>query len=322
MLTPDYTAHADAGSGPLKIGDVGKIIQDDNDSKPFKVIFNGAEWFYAEGALRRAPSGSGASVPATAQTGRLQVGEAVVLVGEDEGCLRAGESGILIEDDGSGCPFRVRGPSGSTYWYNERDLKRPTVQSTVATAGTGRLLIGERVVLATGFEGCQDAGGGPLKPGDVGVVEADDRDSKPFKVRFNGKSWYYDDAALCRESDDRRAMGSTSVPTSTGRLRVGESVMLVGDDEGCLRVGESGTLVEDDGSGCPFKVRSASGNTYWYNERDLKRANAGSSASAAAPGDHAGEWRAASKRQWCSLADSPEGPVCSHARGIINAPHW
>ena len=39
-------------------------------------------------------------------------------------------------------------------------------------------------------------------------------------------------------------------------------------------------------------------------------------------GAHGGEWRGASKSQWCSLESSQDGPVCAHGDNIITAPHW
>ena len=38
----------------MKPGDVGVIVKDDKDHKPFKVTFQGSDWYYAEKALVRA----------------------------------------------------------------------------------------------------------------------------------------------------------------------------------------------------------------------------------------------------------------------------
>jgi hypothetical protein len=53
-LSSDFASYLDASSGCLKPGDVGVIVKDDNDHKPFKVNFQGSDWFYAEKALVRA----------------------------------------------------------------------------------------------------------------------------------------------------------------------------------------------------------------------------------------------------------------------------
>jgi len=54
----------------------------------------------------------------------LREGEQVVEVRGGE-FLAAGEAGTLVQDDGSGVPFKVRNPAGDTHWYSERDLQRP-----------------------------------------------------------------------------------------------------------------------------------------------------------------------------------------------------
>jgi hypothetical protein len=42
-------------------------------------------------------------------------------------------------------------------------------------------------------------------------------------------------------------------------------------------------------------------------------------------GVHVGEWRGAAKKQWCSLARSRDGPLCTHGGsgpGVVPARHW
>ena len=60
---------------------------------------------------------------------------------------------------------------------------------------------GMRVVLAEGYHLCEGgvAAGGPLRPGDVGVIddaEEHPRDNLPYKVSFRGRSWWYPALAL------------------------------------------------------------------------------------------------------------------------------
>ena len=43
-------------------------------------------------------------------------------------------------------------------------------------------------------------------------------------------------------------------------------------DEGPLARGDIGTLVEDDGSGKPYKVRSAGGKCWWYKKEAIVKA--------------------------------------------------
>ena len=59
-----------------------------------------------------------------------------------------------------------------------------------------RFEAGCRVQLAPDFEEYSDAKEGPLKPGDIGVLIEDDGSSKPFRVEFDGKRWWYDRSAL------------------------------------------------------------------------------------------------------------------------------
>ncbi len=48
------------------------------------------------------------------------------------------------------------------------------------------------------FSGCgEGAAGGPLRPGDVGIVDKDDGSEQPFQVRASdGRTWWYRAPAL------------------------------------------------------------------------------------------------------------------------------
>ena len=61
---------------------------------------------------------------------------------------------------------------------------------------SGRIPVGAKVVLAPGWKKCGDAAKGPMKAGDVGILRTDDKTGKPYKVKFDGKSWWCVDA--CR----------------------------------------------------------------------------------------------------------------------------
>lgn len=65
-----------------------------------------------------------------------------------------------------------------------------------AVADTSRLRVGERVVL--GKDVAPDPEGCLRSPEDVGVVEADDRDEKPFRVVCGGARFYYKEHQLAR----------------------------------------------------------------------------------------------------------------------------
>ena len=72
--------------------------------------------------------------------------------------------------------------------------------ATAAAGGgggsTGTVVNGSKVVLTADYAAYADATDGPLHPGDVGTVIKDDSSSKPFKVEFNGKTWWYERGAL------------------------------------------------------------------------------------------------------------------------------
>jgi hypothetical protein len=56
--------------------------------------------------------------------------------------------------------------------------------------------VGCKVQLSSDYHLHGDAAGGPLKPGDVGILVKDDGSSKPFCVEFHGKRWWYERSAL------------------------------------------------------------------------------------------------------------------------------
>jgi hypothetical protein len=57
-------------------------------------------------------------------------------------------------------------------------------------------VVGCKVKLAPGYASHSDAEGGPLTPGDIGTLVEDDKSSKPFKIEYNGKTWWYEKPAL------------------------------------------------------------------------------------------------------------------------------
>ena len=99
-------------------------------------------------------------------------------------------------------PKRRRESSSSESKGGGEDLSESkTSISQVSEA----LSIGASVVLASGYERVLDAKNGPLEPGDVGEIEAIEGSSKRLKVKFKGKSWWYDDGALCCTGSSKSA---------------------------------------------------------------------------------------------------------------------
>ena len=80
--------------------------------------------------------------------------------------------------------------------FSKRTTKKTAKKTTKKTTKSGRIPVGAKVVLAPGWETCEDAAKGPLKVGDVGIVRLDDETSKPYKVSVRANTWWCVDA--CR----------------------------------------------------------------------------------------------------------------------------
>jgi hypothetical protein len=298
ILSRNYNSQGDAKDGPLKPGDVGKVVKDDRSSKPYQVIAEtgnsiGSTWWYVEGAVTRAST----AVPGTdSAAARLTVGEMVVLATDfrlagdaSNGPLSIGDIGVVVKDDSSLKPFQVKvetgSQRGSTWWYAESALRKAPApqESNRAEAKSGRLTVGEAVMVSSGYASCGDAKGGPLVPGDVGILVKDDNSSKPFQVKAQtgskiGATWWYAENAVTRANVTPRI-------GSSGRLQTGERVSLtsgapsMGDaGGGPLKPGDVGILLKDDGSSKPYQVRAETGEkvgtTWWYADGALMRAEA------------------------------------------------
>jgi hypothetical protein len=51
-LSDDFAKHDDADSGPLSLGDIGTLVEDDMSSKPYKVrSADGKTWWYRKEAI-------------------------------------------------------------------------------------------------------------------------------------------------------------------------------------------------------------------------------------------------------------------------------
>lgn len=80
---------------------------------------------------------------------------------------------------------------------------RPVALAVIGTPGAGcaqvgtrRLRVGDSVVLRPGLGEADDARRGPLRPGDMGRIAADDKSDQPFMVSVGGQDWWYREDAL------------------------------------------------------------------------------------------------------------------------------
>lgn len=88
-----------------------------------------------------------------------------------------------------------------------------------AAPSAGPVINGSKVILAPDYARYADAEGGPLRPGNVGTVVADDGSSKPFKVEFEGKTWWYERGALAVYVPPSETAASISTTADTAKKR-------------------------------------------------------------------------------------------------------
>ena len=104
----------------------------------------------------------------------------------------------------AGAKYTVHSISGSFFTSTRfKSLYAPisaVVPPEIAqkATSTDRLRVGERVMLTEDYKSFGDAENGPLKPGDTTILQQDDKDSKPYKIRFNETSFFYEEGALRR----------------------------------------------------------------------------------------------------------------------------
>eukprot|EP00002_Diphylleia_rotans_P026181 TRINITY_DN5209_c0_g1_i1.p1 TRINITY_DN5209_c0_g1~~TRINITY_DN5209_c0_g1_i1.p1 ORF type:complete len:1235 (-),score=181.18 TRINITY_DN5209_c0_g1_i1:275-3979(-) len=311
MLAEGYESCFDAINGPLRPGKTGVVVRCDGSSKPYLVrIETGVSWWYGSNAVVAAipstpaletqtiaptppaapqppanvtptPAAVFAPRPSSTSTSSQPItqGSSVMLAPNYASCddasggpLRPGEVGIVIQDDRSSKPYQVRAPNGTTWWYIASALVPADSTAAAPSLPVSRSEIteGSKVILVTNYHDFDDASGGPLRPGDVGVVIQNDGSSKPFQVKApNGSTWWYVAAALRLADGESVRDAVPSAPT--GVITEGSQVILsanyrhVGDAaNGPLSPGVVGVVVRDDRSSVPYQVRSPDGKTWWY----------------------------------------------------------
>jgi hypothetical protein len=142
------------------------------------------------------------------------------------------------------------------------------------------------VTLAPGYADHSDAGDGPLRPGEVGmIIQYGGQTGRRFNVRaMNGSAstWWYDTEALLLggAAGAAGAAGAGAVADAAGHPvenQLGIRVVLApgyeGEQdaaEGPLRPGDAGEVVEyKQRDGHQWHVRAPDGRTWWYSTRAL-----------------------------------------------------
>ena len=81
----------------------------------------------------------------------------------------------------------------------KKEKKPKTIKKTdpvLKKEKSNTLKKGDKVVLVSNYKTFTDASEGPLKPGDVAILEENDYSFKPFRIEFNDVVWWYDVKAL------------------------------------------------------------------------------------------------------------------------------
>ena len=242
--------------------------------------FDTCEGCYATIPSAAAPAAA-VRVPVHPAPGTLNV--AVVLApnfGEfadaNDGPLTPGERGMIIEYSGmTGHRFKVRAPPGNTWWYDAQALLTGDMPAGVAGAsGTisagghpveGPHNVGTHVVLSPDYQQQEDAGGGPLQPGDVGqIVEYRARETHQWRVippgvsREAGRDWWYNTPALLvHGKTGARAAVPENLDESPSRVKwegsfhsecLGDLLHDEGLSERLLAIEEAYSVTDDEGS--------------------------------------------------------------------------
>lgn len=107
-----------------------------------------------------------------------------------------GRVGEVIMDPDGDSEVKLRFDNGEVSRYVSIHSLEYVSQGAVSATGD-RPTVGDRVRLREGWESVGDASGGPLRPGDEGIVQEDDGSGCPFHVTTeSGRRWWYKAAAI------------------------------------------------------------------------------------------------------------------------------
>ena len=243
------------------------------------------------------------------------------------GPLRPGEIGHVMVDDQSGKPYRVRTPSGATWWYTSEALVAadparsvgaaagidsiPAVMHADVTVTRENVCIGRRVRRGPNWRwGEQDGRGiGELvaldaSPGWVRVRWLHDNSVNTYRIDLPGK---YDLVYADSETSSAESSARSKDPSATS------------------------TFAHPSHAAHPLQPVSRKGYTcdvcHAGNGENRHRCTKGCDWDAcglcmARQGHKGGEWRGSERQQWCSLANSPDGLLCTHGSDVVQSEHW
>ena len=283
----------------LEVGEVGVIVKDDEDSRPFKVVVlnTGEETdFYKVAEL----------VAVAPESGRATVGDYVVLSGASSKSngLAIGERGRIVKDDNDSRPYKVQTRAGTSDYYRESELWKvaaPVVAASSTAAPTS----------SSGVPRCPTSGHAMCISSGAGHYA--DYICNSCRGHKSGERWF---CSTCRDdfcfACSPKSLGGSSSPIRVGdRVRVKASVTSPAHGWGSVSAGDFGTVVSISGTGVKVDFPKQSG---WSGKLAEMEKNGGDSGVRARPvvGDQV---RLTS--DFASHGDASGGPLAVGATGVL-----
>lgn len=244
------------------------------------------------------------------------VGSLVVLAPDFASCgtagqgpLSLGQLGIVLVNTGLEVHVKVYPDGGITWPYEVRAVRMAAAAAGVVPSSARRPTTGDIVVLSPDYGGHADAADGPLRPGDVGVIDKDTLSAQPYHVKTtSGAMWWYKAEAVKLAGDSIAVDVVARLGPVSGQWR----------DQSCQkwpcsRPGEEeGVLCEHGGDNILTDHWSCCGQ--------------GSPEAACTKGGvhvKLGEWRDQFvTMKLCSVPGDVDGMLCEHGSGAVMRSHW
>ena len=212
------------------------------------------------------------------------------------GPLKPDAVGRVVADDGSGKPFRVAAPSGSTWWYTATALVAAEQAADDGNVvNSDNLVSGRRVRRGPDWRwGDQDGGG-------VGVLVSHDS-SGWARVRWEHSG-------------------------NTNTYRIGGSgksdLVFVSDavDDNTLMHAQHAHRLRANGRTTGYSCDVCGTHNVAGRYRCVAGCDWDICGTCLGGRGHRGEWRGPERTQWCSIDAHPDGPLCAHGP-VIQSEHW